>query len=78
MFPNAGKSRGMKLATYMGRNGLDDDAMATLIGGVTAHGVKKWRYGERMPRPAALKRIALVTGGKVRPIDFMDGLRKVA
>ena len=62
----------MKLAAYMEQNGLDDEAMALLIGGVTAHGVKKWKYGERVPRPAAMSAIAQATGGAVQPADFFD------
>jgi DNA-binding transcriptional regulator YdaS (Cro superfamily) len=61
----------MKLATYMDRNGLDDEAMAAQIGGVSSHAVKKWRYGERVPRPDAMQRLAKATGGKVTADDFM-------
>jgi transcriptional regulator with XRE-family HTH domain len=45
--------------------------MAAQIGGVSSHAVKKWRYGERVPRPDAMQRLAKATGGKVTADDFM-------
>lgn len=61
----------MKLSEFMSAAGLDDEQMAALLGGCTAHAVKKWRYGERLPRPEQLRRIAEVTGGQVTPNDFV-------
>ena len=61
----------MTLSEYMLTSDIDDDAMAALIGGCTAHAVKKWRYRERMPRPEAMRRIFEVTGGRVTANDFM-------
>ena len=54
----------------MDKRNLDDEAMAALIGGCSAHAVKKWRYAERMPRPAAIARIVKATDGKVTAADF--------
>ena len=61
----------MKLSDFMTASGLDDDQMAALLGGCSAHAVKKWRYGERLPRPEQLRRIAEVTDGQVMPNDFV-------
>jgi hypothetical protein len=63
----------MKLRTYMEANSLDDDAMARLVGDCTHHAVKKWKYGERFPRPEQLKRLSEVTSGQVTANDFVSG-----
>lgn len=60
----------MTLAEFMKERDLDDEAMAALIGKASAHAVKKWKYGERIPRPDALARISHATGGLVGPADF--------
>ena len=70
-FPKVGQIVSMKLAEYMSTHSLSPEAMATLIGEVTASGVKKWVYGERTPRPDQMRRIAEVTEGKVTPNDFV-------
>ncbi len=62
----------MKLIDWMRDNSADDDAMASLIGGVSGHAVKKWKYGERMPRRNELLRITEVTNGLVTANDFMN------
>ena len=62
----------MDLGSFMKANGLDDVAMAALIGGCSASAVKKWRYGERIPRPDHLRRIADATSGQVTPNDFLS------
>ena len=61
----------MDLTSFMKVNSLDDAAMAALIGGCSASAVKKWRYGERIPRSDHLRRIATATGGQVTPNDFL-------
>ena len=61
----------MKLSEYMKQNCLDDAAMAARIGGCSEGAVRKWKYGERTPRPEQLARIAEATDGKVMPNDFM-------
>ncbi|RCL01034.1 MAG: hypothetical protein JSC189_000920 [Candidatus Tokpelaia sp. JSC189] len=61
----------MKLTDYMTINNISTKDMATLIGGMSASGVKKWLYGERTPRPDQMRRIAEVTKGMVLPNDFV-------
>lgn len=61
----------MKLAEYMKTHDLDDEAMAKLIGDVSASAVKKWRYGERdRPRAETMLRIQEVTAGQVALSDW--------
>ncbi|WP_132277044.1 helix-turn-helix transcriptional regulator [Neorhizobium sp. JUb45] len=55
----------------MADNDISDDSFADLVGGVSVSGVKKWRYGERVPRPEQMRRIAEVTHGAVCPNDFI-------
>lgn len=62
----------MKLATYMKNNGIDDDAMASIIGDCSASGVRKWKYGERIPERSTMQRIFEATNGEVAPNDFYD------
>lgn len=62
--------RSMDLKHYMSEHRLDDEQMAALIGGVSAHGVSKWRRGVRIPRPDEMAKIARATKGAVQPNDF--------
>ncbi|AWN55040.1 helix-turn-helix transcriptional regulator [Methylobacterium sp. 17Sr1-1] len=63
----------MKLAAYMEAQGLDDAAMAARIGpDVSPWAVRKWRYGQRIPRLGMLKRISDVTAGAVTAQDHFD------
>lgn len=50
--------------------GLDDEEMARRVKGVGATGVRKWRKGDRVPRPDQMRRIVEATEGKVTPNDF--------
>lgn len=61
----------MKLDEFMKAQNLDFAAMASLIGDCSEHAVKKWFYGERMPRPGQMQRIVAATNGSVTPNDFM-------
>ena len=61
----------MQLQSYMKENGLDDDAMAAAIGDCSASAVRKWKYGERIPRPPQARRIAEITNGRVTMNDFV-------
>ena len=61
----------MRLITYMKERGLDDEGFASLIGSTSARAVKKWKYGETVPRLPELVRIEAVTGGAVKPSDFL-------
>jgi hypothetical protein len=61
----------MKLLDYMAAHKIDDEAMASLVGGITKHGIKKIKYGEREPSSAVAARIEEVTGGTVRLADLV-------
>ena len=61
----------MKLLDYMRAHGLDDDAMASKIGGITSHGIRKIKYGERNPSAGVAARIQAVTAGKVTLVDLV-------
>lgn len=62
----------MRLLDYMKSKGFDDLAFAERCGGrATALAVRKWKYGETHPRIPELVRIEEVTGGDVKPIDFL-------
>lgn len=70
-FPKLGNIAGMKLADFMRGHGLSDDAFAARVGGCSAFAVRKWKYGERIPRGETLNRIAAATGGAVTANDFV-------
>lgn len=61
----------MKLADYMKSVGLSNLAMARKIGCCSEFAVKKWKYGERTPRPDQMARIRAATAGQVSADDFM-------
>jgi DNA-binding transcriptional regulator YdaS (Cro superfamily) len=60
----------MTLTQFLSDAKLTDQAFAGLIG-VSEFAVRKWRYGERTPRPKVMRRIGEVTGGKVTANDFV-------
>jgi hypothetical protein len=68
----------MKLDDFMRARGLDDAAMAALVGNCTEHAVKKWRYRERIPRRAQMARISQATGNLVTASDFFAAAEKAA
>lgn len=70
IFPKMGKIGVMKLASYMAERGVSPEKMAELIGDVTASGVRKWMYDERIPRQDQMRRLVIVTDGLVMPNDF--------
>ena len=72
MVPKSGTFILMTLEHYMALYGLDDEAMALIIGDVGATGVRKWRTRVRIPRPEQMKRIHDATNGEVQPNDFYD------
>lgn len=77
--PMMGILRSMRLADYMDKHGLDDPAMAGLIGDdVSAWAVRKWRYGQRVPRRDMQKRIERVTEGVVTTADLFAAADEVA
>lgn len=59
-----------KLDTYLRTAGLDDDAFASMVQS-SIGAVRKWRYGERTPRPQQMIRIKQATGGAVTADDFI-------
>lgn len=59
----------MRLAEYLRTNNLDDAAFGAVVGS-SEGAVKKWRYGERIPRPDQMARIREATGGAVTADDF--------
>jgi hypothetical protein len=62
----------MKLKRYMEVNGLDDAAMSALVGDdCTPAAIKKYKYGERIPRPDRILIIQRVTGNRVTLRDWM-------
>ena len=62
----------MKLLTYMKQHNISDGDMASMVGDrVTIRAVRKWKYGETVPRLPELLRLEEVTGGAVIPKDFM-------
>lgn len=60
----------MRLKTYLRLNGLTQKQFAENVGS-TYWAVRKWCYGERMPRPAQLRKINSATNGQVTANDFM-------
>ena len=61
----------MTLSEYMKAKAIDDAAMAATLGGCSPSAVKKWRYGERTPRPRQMARIKEATDGVVTADDFL-------
>ena len=63
--------RGMKLAQFMAEHGYTDATMAEAIGECSEFAVRKWKYGERTPRPKVIDRIQQISGGKVDLKDWL-------
>ena len=61
----------MKLIDWMKQKNLDDEAVATLHGDCSAGAVKKWKYGERIPRDAQMRRLIEISEGAVTANDFV-------
>lgn len=60
----------MTLHDYLLATKTTDDSFARLVG-VSVGAVRKWRYGERTPRPAQMACIREATKGRVTPNDFI-------
>lgn len=60
----------MKLIDYMRAKNLSDSAMAQRVGGISEHGIRKLKYGERDPSIATAIRINEATGGLVGLSDW--------
>lgn len=66
----------MQLSTYMAEHKLDDAAFAALVGnGCSEWTVRKWRYGQRVPRPEMQARIHDTTKGAVTVADLVAAWR---
>lgn len=61
----------MKLAQYLTEQNISHEQFAADMGGLSVSGVRKWLYGERVPRPDQMRKIAELTGGRVEPNDFI-------
>ncbi|QDI81667.1 hypothetical protein E8E01_15045 [Methylorubrum populi] len=64
----------MRLIDYMRSENLDDAAMAQRVGGITAHGIRKLKYGERGPSIDTAIRINEATAGSVGLSDWVRGV----
>ena len=64
----------MKLLQYLKLSKIDDETFAGAIG-VTVSGLRKWKYGERVPRPKMIERIVQETQGAVTANDFYEAPR---
>lgn len=60
----------MRLIDYMRSQNLGDAAMAKRVGGITGHGIRKLKYGERGPSIETAIRIEAVTDGQVGLRDW--------
>lgn len=62
----------MKLSQYLDINEITLSAFADAVGVANPSVVQKWAKQTRVPKPALMRRIFLVTGGAVQPNDFFD------
>lgn len=60
----------MRLIDYMRAEKLSDSAMAQRVGGISEHGIRKLKYGERGPSIEVAIRINEVTAEKVGLRDW--------
>ncbi|NTE87236.1 helix-turn-helix domain-containing protein [Agrobacterium rubi] len=60
----------MKLAQYLTDKNVSLEQFASEVGS-SVSGIRKWMYGERVPRPDQMRKIADLTGGLVEPNDFI-------
>jgi DNA-binding transcriptional regulator YdaS (Cro superfamily) len=67
----------MKLLDYLKKQNIADHAFAETVGR-SRSAVRKWMYGQRIPRPAEMLAIKEATDGKVTADDFMHAPPKVA
>lgn len=60
----------MTLTEFMKSRSLTDAQLAEMLD-CSPGALRKWRYGERTPRPDQMRRILEVTDGLVTPNDFL-------
>jgi len=61
----------MKLRKYLSYRGISSKEFAMRLD-VSLGAVRKWRTGERIPRPHIVSRIARATRGSVSPKDWYN------
>ena len=61
----------MTLRDFLKAKRLKDHEFAYLLGGCSAHAVKKWKYGEREPDASTILKIEETTGGLVTLKDWV-------
>ena len=61
--------RFMDISAYLNLPGVTRKAFAEALG-VNPSTVIRWKAGDTIPQRGMLMKIAVVTGGKVRPHDF--------
>jgi len=59
----------MTLDKYLKRAGITSQQFAIKLK-ASISSVNKWRAGYRLPRPAAIERIAKMTKNRVKPSDW--------
>lgn len=59
----------MKLLDYLKETSTEDEACAAALG-CSVFAVRKWKYGERIPRKPMIELIQRWSGGKVAPSDW--------
>lgn len=70
----------MKLIAWMQSEGVDDQQVADRLSAlsddpgksVSVGAVRKWKYGERIPRPDEMVGLYQISNGKVTANDFYD------
>ncbi|NTG61811.1 XRE family transcriptional regulator [Agrobacterium rhizogenes] len=60
----------MKLHEYLNQADTQDEAEFASECEVSISCVRKWRYGDRFPRPRQLEKIKAATRGRVTANDF--------
>ncbi len=61
----------MTLDEYLSQNDIRNSSFAALIG-VSSEAVRRYRDGERIPRPKQMTAIEQATDGAVRANDFFN------
>lgn len=67
----------MKFADWMDREGVAAPEMAQRLG-ASVWAVTKWMYGQRVPGPEYLVKIAEMSNGEVLVGDFVESKRETA
>ena len=65
------RSKDMKLKDFIRANDVKQAAIARDLS-VSNMAVWRWCAGERIPKPAMMAKIYLITGGNGEPGDFYD------